>query len=60
MPTPSDKQPDEAASASQPIERATNAKPSGTLFVTVFVGLLIGVMTLWIAFLVWLAIRVFF
>jgi cytoskeletal protein RodZ len=60
MPTPSDKDPDEAALESQPTESDPNAKPSRTTFVTVFVGLLIGVMTLWIAFLVWLVIRVFF
>ena len=52
MPTPSDKDPDEAALESQPTESDPNAKPSRTTFVTVFVGLLIGVMTLWIAFLV--------
>jgi hypothetical protein len=60
MPTPSDKQPDEAAPASQPTESVQNAKPSGTIFVTVFVGLLVGVMALWIAFLVWLVIRAIF
>ena len=52
---------DEAAkAASQPDESVAGDKVSRSIFVIVFVVTLVGVMTLWIAFLIWLAMRIVF
>jgi hypothetical protein len=44
--------------ASQPV--VGDASRSTTVFVIIFVMSLVGVMALWIAFLIWLVIRVLF
>jgi hypothetical protein len=47
-----------AKTASQPL--VGDAKRSTTIFVIVFIISLVGVMALWIAFLIWLVIHVLF
>jgi hypothetical protein len=47
-----------AKTASQSV--AGDAKRSTTIFVSIFVISLVGVMTLWSVFLIWLVIRVLF